>query len=414
MKKIVIYDPKDDQIGSYRGGGRIIQILKENLPKTDFASDLSKIHHDDILLIPHFNLFSPPITNKRLTNNQFLIIFDVIPLKYSEHFPAGLRGNFNLWRNKRALNNFDKIITISESSKKDIIRYLQVPEEKIEVIYPCLSQIFIDKKNEVGSEKLDNEVRSEKIENRKIKNISLQRNEATNPASHFSHLTSSYCIYVGDVNWNKNLVNLAKAIKIADIPCVFVGKVFNTLTEGDNKIFAASQLSEQASPDGALAHARSHKGRAFPSNGMRVDLARKSLLSTLDHPWQLEFKQFLEEVGDDPRFIFLGYVEDSELVELYRDALCNILVSRDEGFGLSYLEASSQKCPSVLSDIPIFREIAATSALFCNHLSPASISENILKFLNSDLRRKIGENAYNYIQKYSPIIFRSNLMNQFR
>ena len=36
---------------------------------------------------------------------------------------------------KKTVNNIDKIITVSEHSKKDIINYLKVPEEKIEVVY---------------------------------------------------------------------------------------------------------------------------------------------------------------------------------------------------------------------------------------------------------------------------------------
>lgn len=36
---------------------------------------------------------------------------------------------------KKTVNNMDKIITVSEHSKKDIMNYLKVPEEKIEVVY---------------------------------------------------------------------------------------------------------------------------------------------------------------------------------------------------------------------------------------------------------------------------------------
>ena len=381
MKKLVVYDPKDDKIGQFRGGGRIIQILKENFPEADFVNDLisqsfwrvptksrdpSRISN---LLIPTFNPFSSPlITNKLTTSKQLLIIYDVIPLKYPESFPAGIKGNFNLWRNKQALKNFDKIITISESSKKDIIRWLSVPEEKVMVIYPTLSNNFIS---------------TSVIARNPAQRGTKQSRPILTNFNQLQPILTKYCLYVGDVNWNKNLVNLAKAIKLTDIPCVFVGKPFSSETWN---LKPETLIRDKAS-------------------SFRLQV------SGLNHPWQQEFKQFLKEVGDDKRFIFLGYIPDEQLVQLYQNALCNVLVSHDEGFGLSYLEASSQKCPSVMSDIPVFREIAGESTLFCDHLSPASISENILKFLNSDLRRKIGEKAYKHIQRYSSENFRNNILN---
>ena len=67
-------------------------------------------------------------------------------------------------------------------------------------------------------------------------------------------MLKNYVLYVGDATWNKNLVNIARAIKLADVHCVFVGKVFQTNTQiGGRKTFSESQLSEQVSPEEALA-----------------------------------------------------------------------------------------------------------------------------------------------------------------
>ena len=49
---------------------------------------------------------------------------------------------------------------------------------------------------------------------------------------------------------------------------------------------------------------------------------------------------------DDKRFIFPGFISDDELITLYEQASLNILLSRDEGFGFSYVEAASLGCPS--------------------------------------------------------------------
>lgn len=353
MKKLVIFDPnRGDKLSSFRGGGRILQILKENLSdQTRFISDLSDIS-DSILLIPSWSPFSPLPVNKRIASKQYLIIFDVIPLKYPAHFPAGIRGKFNLWRNKQAMKHFDKIITISEHSKKDIVKYLSINENKVAVVYPAIIKMFLENKEE----------RIKKKEN----------------ASTFHPLPSSFLLYVGDVNWNKNLVNLAKAIKLADIPCVFVGKPF-----GVRKTPGVEEERSDGKTPGV----------------------------NLDHPWQSEFKHFLEEVGDDKRFIFLGYVEDSELVELYQNAICNVLVSRDEGFGYSYTEAASQQCPSVLSDIPVFHEIANDTALFANPKDPKDIAAKIGKFKDVAVRKSYGERAYKRLEKLSPENFKKTLLD---
>ena len=52
-------------------------------------------------------------------------------------------------------------------------------------------------------------------------------------------------------------------------------------------------------------------------------------------------------------FIFLGFIEDYELVKLYQQAKLNVLLSRDEGFGFSYIEAANFGCPSVLLSLEL-------------------------------------------------------------
>jgi glycosyltransferase involved in cell wall biosynthesis len=221
-------------------------------------------------------------------------------------------------------------------------------------------------------------------------------------------LNTNFCLYVGDATWNKNLVNLARAVKIANVTCVFVGKIFELLSSPkDNKIFAASQLSEQVSEPSHLDSRRRGK-RTVPRlnynfwRGMRVDLARKFSLSTFSHPWQKELKEFFQLIKDDKRFIFLGYVADKDLIKLYQQASLNILPSRDEGFGFSYLEASSQGCPSVLSDIPVFKEIAKDSSLFANPENPNDIADKIIElYFDKNRQKTLGGAAKKRIQFFS-------------
>ncbi len=310
-KTVYVYDPTTvDKQSQVRGVGRYLQILKENFPEFRFTNDLSSIIHypSSIFVNPFFNFLSPPPTTKRVTQKQAAVIHDLIPLKYPNYFPMGLKGKFNVWLNKLALKNYETIITVSETVKKDIVRMLGVNENKVRVVYHCLPRVFVNSQPATC--------------------LPADRLRITN-----------YCMYVGDATWNKNLVNLAKAIKIINATCVFVGRVFQQFNY--------------------------------------------STIQQLNNPWQKELKQFFQEVNGDKRFVFAGYVSDSDLIKLYQQAVVNILPSRDEGFGFSWLEAASQRCPTVVNSIPVFHEIAADSAVFCD-------SNNI-----HDLANAIGELYFN-------------------
>lgn len=299
---IYCFDPTaSDEKSKVRGVGRYLQILKENFTEWNFVGDVKKVpqNTDAIFINPFFNFLQPPLISKRIAKKQLAVIHDLIPLKYPKHFPVGLKGNFNIFLSKRALQQYDAIVTDSEASKKDIVSLLKLPDNKVKVIYPCLPNIFTSNNN--------------------------MKHEPLN-------IPDSFCLYVGDATWNKNLVNLAKAVKEINVTCVFVGKVFEQRT-------------------------------------------------SVDHPWQKEFKEFMALVQEDKRFILKGFVTDDELKYLYQSASCTILVSRDEGFGFSYLEAASYGCPSVLSDIAVLHEVSRDQgALFAKPEDPSSIANTIGEF----------------------------------
>ncbi len=331
---VFVYDPTaDDEQSKVRGVGRYLQILRENFPEWTFTSDISGIEKEATFINPFFNPLQPPLITKRLTQKQIVVIHDLIPLKYPSHFPAGIKGRLNILGNKKTLSLYDLVITDSEASKVDIKERLKIPEEKIEVIYPCLPKIF-----------------------------TTPQKKKTMP--NYPLPTTPYCIYVGDATWNKNLVNLAKAIKTADINCVFVGKVFGQMNQ----------------------------------------------LNRVDNSWQKELFEFFELAKGDPRFIFPGFITDQELIILYRSAQANILVSRDEGFGFSFIEAASQEVPSLLSDIAVLHEISQDTALFVDDQKPEEIAVKIKALVeNEDLRQTLGQEAKERSRFFTSTQFKNTL-----
>jgi glycosyltransferase involved in cell wall biosynthesis len=358
MNKIFVYDPTiADDKSAVRGIGRYLQILRENFSREfTFTNNLTmkQWNNETIFINPFFNFLSPPLTLKRIAPKQIAIIHDLIPLKYPSHFPAGIKGNINIFLNKLALRNYDLIITVSEASKTDIIKILGIKEDKIKVIYSCLPKIFTISNNQFPTSK-------------QISNFKFQ-------------ISNSFCLYVGDATWNKNLVNLAKALKIINVTCVFAGKVFENV---------------------------GNDPRVVPEKGEHGG----SPLQNINHPWMTEFKQFLEETKNDKRFIFAGFVPDSELIKLYQQAALNVLPSRDEGFGFSYLEAANFSCPSVLSDIPVLREISDGNAFFVDPKNPHDIADRIGEiYFNLDLRNKLGSQAKKRTLFFSPEKFRREFL----
>jgi glycosyltransferase involved in cell wall biosynthesis len=393
MTQVLCFDPiTSDQQSKVRGVGRYLQILKENFPDWIFSNKLQvESYKLQVFLNPFFNFLQKPVTLKRIAKKQIAVIHDLIPLKYPSKFPAGIRGNFNIFLNKLALKNYDLIVTDSQASKKDIIQILKIPEEKVRVIYPCLPQIF-NKKLKTQNSKLKIATQNFKTEKNNNKFLDLSYSF---DICDLSFELDNFCLYVGDATWNKNLVNLARAIKIANVTCVLVGKVF--------------RINSPSESEGSPKSAKSEKSEKLKISDESRILLDSSGLSDLTHPWQKQLNEFFKLTKDDKRFIFLGFIDDYRLIKLYQQAKVNLLLSYDEGFGLSYLEAASQGCPSVLSNIPVLKEISAGNALLADPENPNDLADKILRIYSDDnLRKNLSLGALKQAKIYSESNFRKS------
>ena len=78
----------------------------------------------------------------------------------------------------------------------------------------------------------------------------------------------------------------------------------------------------------------------------------------------------------------LGYVTDDELHVLYQNASLFVYPSLYEGFGIPPLEAMAHGCPTVISDIPVFKEIFGIASCYVNPLNPDDIKNGMIKVLS--------------------------------
>ncbi|MCS3529079.1 glycosyltransferase family 1 protein [Chryseobacterium sp. JUb7] len=126
---------------------------------------------------------------------KIVTIHDLIFVRYPQYYSFFDR-KIHLWKFKKAAHTADKIVAISEQTKRDIIQFLKVPENKIEVIYQGCHQAF----KEQQSEQIIKETK-EKF-----------------------RLPERFILNVGTIEDRKNLLNVVKGINGSNIPLVVVGR----------------------------------------------------------------------------------------------------------------------------------------------------------------------------------------------
>jgi glycosyltransferase involved in cell wall biosynthesis len=85
---------------------------------------------------------------------------------------------------------------------------------------------------------------------------------------------------------------------------------------------------------------------------------------------------------------YLGYVSPAELAALYRGAAVVALPSLYEGFGMPAVEAMVAGAPLVLSDLPVFREVAGDAALYAPAGRPDLWCDRLRQVLGDDALRQ--------------------------
>jgi glycosyltransferase involved in cell wall biosynthesis len=89
--------------------------------------------------------------------------------------------------------------------------------------------------------------------------------------------------------------------------------------------------------------------------------------------------QFRDEAAQAPAVRFLGHVADEHLPGLYAGALCFVLPSLYEGFGLPCLEAMACGTPVVAADAAALPETCGGAALLADPHDPAAIADAVAR-----------------------------------
>lgn len=99
---------------------------------------------------------------------------------------------------------------------------------------------------------------------------------------------------------------------------------------------------------------------------------------------------------------FLDSVTDEELPLFYKNALCFVLPSLYEGFGLPVLEAMKYGCPVIASNTSSLPEAGGDAAAYIDPMNVGDIAKNLKAVVqNSELRDKMIKKGYEQVEKFS-------------
>ncbi len=267
---------------------------------------------DDIFLSPAH--YSP----RSLRSPLIVTIHDLSYFYYPDEFLKKDLYKLTNWT-KDSITKAKKIIAVSKTTKKDILKFYNVPEEKVSVIYN-------------GYEKND-----------------TNENKDDNTNTDLSDL-KKYILYVGTIQPRKNLTTLIEAF--------------------------AKFHTEQ--PDYKL-----------------IIVGRKGWLYE-------EIFNKVKEMNVEDSVIFTGYLPDSTVKKLYKDAFCFVLPSLYEGFGLPVLEAMSMGCPVIASFSSSLPEIGGEACLYFDPKNPAELTEKMNTLLqSSELRAELIQKGKERVKEFS-------------
>jgi len=285
----------------------------------------------DLLHIPYFQpyFFTLPFIKRKPV---VVSIHDLIPVKYPDHYPPGIKGKIRWQIQKKLLKKVDFIITDSFASKYDIADLAGYPQDRIYVTYLAAGEEF------------------EKLEIRNLK-LEIKRKYC---------LPDTFVLYVGDVNWNKNIPRLVRACEKVKVPLVIVGKQ------------AAAKNFDKKHPENR------------------------------DLVWlQNYFENWNLKIGNSRLLNLVGYVSTEDLVAIYNLAAVYCQPSFDEGFGLPVLEAMACGCPVVSSNCGSLPEIAGDAAEIVEP-TVEGLTAGIKKVINNkNLREKLSKLGLERVKEFS-------------
>lgn len=304
----------------YRGVGSYTKNLIEALERYEkentysFFTRVQKVPENaDLVHYPYFDPYFLTLPMRK-PKPTIITVHDLIPMVFPDRFPSGFKGTLKWQMQKLSLSAAKRIITDSKSSKTDVSRIAGIDRARIDVVYLAPDPAF-----------------------QPVKTTTL-----SNTRSKYG-LENPYVLYVGDVNWNKNIPGLLQGF------------------------------------------AKFCKQKAF--SAYNLVLVGSAFTST-ELPEMNEINVLINALGIAGRVIKTGRVSNEDLRSLYGGSTTLVQPSLYEGFGLPVLEAFACGCPVISSDVSSLSEIRGPS-LGIDPTDPATIDYALMAMVQkSEKERK--------------------------
>jgi glycosyltransferase involved in cell wall biosynthesis len=327
-----------------RGVGLYTKFLFEHLQQLPgnhtFAlkTDIHQSYAADLTHYPYFDFFFSTLPAHAPTPTV-VTIHDCIPLIYPDHYKPGFRGRFNYIKQKIKLGRINHIITNSVTSKNDIAHFLKVKPAQISPIpmagNPLLSASAVKRVPELIA--------------------SLK-------------LTKPFFLYVGDINYNKNVSLLLTAFKPLKSRAHLV----------------------------MVSHAMAH-----------------------DIPESLAIRQLISDLSLEHDVILAANIPNKPidaLQWLYQNAIAYVQPSYYEGFGIPVIEALSCGTPVISSMGGSLKEFASAAIFPFDPLDATSLTNALEQLLNlpPKVKTSLKQQAVAFANKYSWQKCAANTLNVYK
>lgn len=282
----------------------------------------------DIVHYPFFDLFFRTLPIRKSVKTV-ITIHDVIPLVFPDRYLPGIKGTLRHYVQRLSLRSVNAVITDSENSKRDIVKYLHYPKERVHVVYLA------------GDPQMKKQPPSV-----------IGRAEKT------YGLPEEYILYVGDMNYNKNLPKFIEA--------------FAMLPKQYHLVMVGSTLKNTDIPEGRWLHQSILKEKVADRVHLLTNVPREPV---------------------------------SDLAAIFTKARAYVQPSLYEGFGLSVLDAMQCETPVACSDASSLKEVAGAAAVYFDPWHVKDMAAMIKRTVGmngsekAQLKQKMKQNAARFSWK---------------
>ncbi len=251
-------------------------------------------------------------------------VMDTAYLPYPEQFKKSDTHKLTSWT-KYSVKHAHKVLTISEFTKSEVLKYYQKSESDVFVGYPGTTPT--------------NHTISDTFRKKTLRKFKIKQ---------------PFILYVGTLQPRKNLATLVKAFGLF------------------SRMLASRSLTKKTSK-------KSHSAAVSPQLVIagRVGWLAQSLLESIK-------KSPLSE-----RIITTGFVSDTEKQVLYEEAFVSTLLGLYEGFGIPPLESFYYGTPVVAANTSSLPEVIGDAGLLVPATNASAIAEAFYTVFTASAQQKL-------------------------